>query len=84
MEPALTPEEWAEFLDPANEEYAPLMFRNRGDHEAAATGLFGQPFGFTKKDVELLRQEAVHSNDDDTFDGLNMLADRIAFLLPPP
>ena len=52
-------------------------------HALAALALHGQPFGFTREDVELLREHigrdchAVHSQ------AAMHLADRIAALLPP-
>lgn len=55
IQAALTPEEWAEFLSPANKEWAPLAYHMRGSHAAAATNLYGQPFGFTHEDVRKLR-----------------------------
>jgi hypothetical protein len=58
-------------------------------HAAAALALYGQPFGFTAKDVEWLRWLATYDyNDPDWHTTLDVeqarsLAARIAALLPP-
>ncbi len=36
MKPALTAKEWAEYLNPENSDWAPLMYRDMSDHVAAA------------------------------------------------
>ena len=48
----------------------------------AALCLYGQPFGFSQADVELLREEAARM-DFNWGSGLRSIADRIAALLPP-
>lgn len=84
--PALTPEEWAERLDPANAEWAPLAYHNRSAHASAASNLYGQPFGFDWSDVDAIRAlvdwvEAVHPLDAP--ERATSTAERIAALLPP-
>lgn len=104
VQPALSAEEWAEgrteegitFLDVAGEVgYSRfpgpwLMVERR--HAMAATCLHGQPFGFTREDVERLRiftstlmskQEAPGTGGSSIARGLDSLADRIEALLPP-
>ncbi len=49
-------------------------------HALAALSLYGQPFGFTREDVNLLRYAAGVCIADRE---LNGLADRIEALLPP-
>ena len=51
IKPALTPEQWAGGWEG---EYSP-----KGCHQEAAFCLHGQPFGFTRADVDLLREQAV-------------------------
>jgi hypothetical protein len=50
-------------------------------HEIAALALYGQPFGFTREDVELLRN--IVRFVPDVPRRIHDLADRIAALLPP-
>jgi hypothetical protein len=79
--PALTPEEWRDWLDTGQ-----ACFRC-GDphaHGDAAAALYGQPFGFTRADVVTL----IHFGDTlDVAEGVRPyfygLAARIAALLPP-
>lgn len=56
-------------------------------HAIAALALHGQPFGFTREDVEVLRcaQSVLDTLDgyDDESIGCGSLAARIAALLPP-
>jgi hypothetical protein len=96
---ALTAEEWKEFLDPANAEWAPLAYHNRdGGHVTAAVALYGQPFGFTREDLALIDRvsrlmQAIGRGDANTeeaydeahsaFYALGRLAERISALLPP-
>jgi len=81
MKPALTAEEWASFPNwplaelPSNDDL-PLYYPSK--HGIAAANLHGQPFGFTREDVRVLRQEAGYYHD-----GIADLADRIEALLPP-
>jgi hypothetical protein len=93
VKPALTAEEWTDMLrdevpDPG---LVPLgqipPFRPDVPHEfygephrVAAVCLYGQPFGFTREDVRMLRNVQGIANDYDDF---NELADRIEALLPP-
>lgn len=94
MKPALTREEWEAHenllgrrlpieWEPGSVKYLEHEFR----HAIAALCLYGQPFGFTREDVELLRELA---NDEESplwpgryGDEFNNLADRIEALLPP-
>lgn len=93
-DPALTAEDWATYPNFDNSWYsdegrAPLYYPTR--HGIAAANLHGQPFGFTREDVECLRELAKHYNDDaDNYETtgpaavwLSALADRIEALLPP-
>lgn len=55
-------------------------------HAVAALALYGQPFGFTREDVKLLRDEAEGEWNGEQMDvgrRLLRLADRIEALLPP-
>lgn len=98
MNPALTKEEWARLtIDEGQSEYAEDAVADAiaesnlntwGDarHALAALFLHGQPFGFTREDVELLREEAGHEIDAGNgreYRRLESLADRIEALLPP-
>lgn len=101
IKPALTPEEWAKTpkvlakveIDP------PLQFIGTGKvedypartiHAMAALLLRGQPFGFTREDVRLLR-EAIQTCESEWRMGdvegdvaiLRSLAGRLEALLPP-
>lgn len=96
LKPALTAEEWGMFLtrgrDPA---WKPSLFAT--EHAHAAMILHGQPFGFTREDVRLLRdlfrQQMVvarapgsresHDNCVRIASRIDDLADRIEALLPP-
>ena len=101
IRPALTPEEWAKiqirrdldypyrisilhpFRDPRS--YSLDEYR----HALAALCLHGQPEGFTREDVDLLREVSAllaprpHEGSFLKVGPLLMLADRIAALLPP-
>lgn len=98
IRPALDPDEWAEFLNPANDGYAPLMYHMMSDHHAAATALYGKPFGFTHADIALLRSmDALYVWAEELEQGgaslparwrseralLHSLIERVAALLPP-
>lgn len=52
-------------------------------HASAAICLYGQPFGFTWKDVEALRALDATILGPGLFRAVQNLADRIAALLPP-
>ncbi len=80
IEPAMDTEQWAEYLDPAND-WAHIMYKEYSDHSAAAVGLYDQPFGFTHEDVAFLRNQ----DDPNEYvqEGLHDPADRIEALLPP-
>jgi hypothetical protein len=93
VQPALTPEEWELYLGP-REDWELSGNPTQYAHGAAAVLLHGQPFGFTWKDVDLLRGVANywHPQDGDGAEwdeyagrqaALRNLADRIAALLPP-
>lgn len=80
MKAALSPEEWATGTD-MDFDYA-LKHRHR--HGIAARLLYGQPFGFTHRDVRLIRDAAARSDYPEQFKALHLdLADRIEALLPP-
>lgn len=62
------------------------IFKERDRHKLAALCLHGQPFGFTREDVAVLRefrQASVYEVSDDEKDACDDLADRIEALLPP-
>ncbi|MGE0161357.1 MAG: hypothetical protein AB7T31_18325 [Gemmatimonadales bacterium] len=104
---ALTPEEWAPVLrndlhrvELAREimrctlanERCPVPAEGEVTHALAALCLHGQPFGFTREDVRLLRQSARDERAGVTADNrphpdvataYDSLADRIEALLPP-
>lgn len=80
--PALTAEEWAR--KPNTMDFHPLF----DQHKIAAVALYGQPFGFTRRDVEILRRcETIlldwEERDDEAEKHVQELADRIEALLPP-
>lgn len=55
-------------------------------HALAALALYGQPFGFTREDIAMVRGGAVamdERNDTEGRDHLLRLAERIEALLPP-
>ena len=52
-------------------------------HAGCATLLHGQPFGFTREDVEALRQDGWGYDEVHDQAKLDDLADRIEALLPP-
>lgn len=97
IEPALDAEEWSQVL--ANEDFEDDGDRqNRIDmeltvhadfhrhHAAAALALYGQPFGFTREDVKMLRGIAFFLADHHYRPGgaaAANIADRIEALLPP-
>lgn len=101
MKAALTPEEWARWseLEADNElideesGHSPFvqMWNVEGpnEHACAALLLHGQPFGFTREDVRLLRATAEEFFETADIYGcagapeLRLLADRIEALLPP-
>ena len=98
IRPALTPEEWADALAWPHglKDYLvrPAERIGYGDdapsdlHRVAALALHGQPFGFTREDVTLLRESrtefaaSLRASDTD-LDLLDSLAARIEALLPP-
>ena len=84
IRPALTPEEWREWLDYVA--VAGVEFRGDERRKLAAYLLEGQKFGFTREDVKLLRDEAEGEwNGDQMPVGRQLLklAARIEALLPP-
>lgn len=104
IKPALTPEEWASHYSDGNlgedgvEEA--LLYASRkiaecidsigpNRHALAALALHGQPFGFGRYDVVMLRDAAAHfAGSRNTAAGLQhlamtSLAARIEALLPP-
>ncbi len=64
-----------------------LDYRSGATHGVAAYLLHNQPFGFTREDVELLREiagnEMGNTDDDTLWKPTFHLADRIEALLPP-
>jgi hypothetical protein len=94
IRPALTPEEWAERLDPDSSPFPRPQDREYEywgpAHEVAALALYKQPFGFTHADVRMLRRlhRDVRLTHEDMQTGeitepLESLAARIEALLPP-
>lgn len=96
IEPALTAEEWPEAVhyQLVNRAFhpngVPVLAWNR--HKTAARCLYGQPFGFTRSDVENHRMMADHADAKGaithaaariTADWHRSMADRIEALLPP-
>lgn len=80
---ALTAEEWADWfadgdLTPILEQYGELS------QGVAALALHRKAFGFTRDDVQLLREMALNDTNSAEEDArLEALADRIEALLPP-
>ena len=105
MKPALSWDEWERGMGDvlngyASEDLGVIDIRadlghhslQGGIHKLAAFCLEGQPFGFTREDVEMLREEAGTIALDSGMDrdawaiaakNLTNLADRIEALLPP-
>ena len=93
MTAALTAEEWARWfslddepdqVDTWSQHDVLVQAYNcaevGGEHGVAATLLYGQPFGFTRKDVRFLRtMVSIYRSAPQ----LESLADRIEALLPP-
>ena len=83
ISPALTPEEWADVL--AVGACVALTHAKTRKAEAAIL-LYGQPFGFTREDVVMLRCVEVVCRRESLVEpasSMASLADRIAALLPP-
>jgi hypothetical protein len=89
IEPALTPEEWAEWQAHPDSALrlscaASEASLDLDTHGLAALCLYQQPFGFTREDVEILTRCA---DSDGTYEEdvepLRDLTARIAALLPP-
>ncbi len=89
LTPALTPEQWAEFMNSELDIHDLVCYHEEGTavipdgdaHAAAAMLLYQQPFGFTWDDVDELRNQGRSSRPTGASTG--SLADRIAALLPP-
>lgn len=93
--PAMPPEEWNAQLARSPEERRACLVhaKNEADadgwltiHGLAALALYGQPFGFTREDVQKLRK--IHDDADlrlgyDDRQFVSALARRIESLLPP-
>ena len=95
IKPALTPEEWADpehnvrrdgfWLYEPGQMCLVVGADKKGvsieelRHAVAALTLYGQPFGFTREHVTILRTCALEFSEY----GLHDIADRIAALLPP-
>lgn len=95
IKPALSPYEWACHLHPScssprnHEPLFGLIDTPQLQHRIAALALYGQPFGFTRADVELL-WDAANTDDVAHLGGgqsyrspLHDLAARVEALLPP-
>lgn len=87
IKPALTAEEWARAADGwfYHDEGVGLCGRGgrfASEHGVAALMLHGQPFGFTRQDVEALRYYATQLGHE-PLGQLFTLANRIEALLPP-
>lgn len=78
IEPALTPDGWRG-QTPADANEIDEWWGT--PHQIAAGCLYGQPFGFTRYDVTLLRHAADFAQP--RHPELHGLADRIEALLPP-
>lgn len=63
--------------------YSDIRVTPKAFHVLAALCLHGQPFGFTREDVEMLRKEANRWSHGDAGAAVETLADRIEALLPP-
>jgi hypothetical protein len=92
IKPALTAEDWKsqlEWINGGHRGMPPLVVESIIDaHVDAALALYGQPFGFTREDVGILREAAKRiereRNPYIMFpENLSSLADRIEALLPP-
>lgn len=90
IEPALTAEEWAEMLRrPSRVANGIEESAQTGDfHGAAALALYGQPFGFTREDMEMLEQiqdfvYVASVTRPELRAWAKGMADRIEALLPP-
>jgi len=94
-EPALTPSEWR-LLRLWNAGKMPggrvrgmvvLGLPESHKHGAAACALYGQPFGFTHEDIEILRTMSTTADASDyagwLAEPLTSIADRLEALLPP-
>jgi hypothetical protein len=98
--PALDAEEWLEYgadrtvlrdFAMGKRPWGPRRRHSDEDklHAVAAMALYGQPFGFTQADVQLLEDEAVmHArrgapSDLNRAASIRALAQRIAALIPP-
>jgi len=84
ISPALTPEEWAGVQTGT---VGIVGTPNaQANHQLAALCLYGQPFGFTREDVVMLRCVEVVCRRESLVEpasSMASLADRIAALLPP-
>jgi hypothetical protein len=56
--PALTPEQWAQILDPGRSNGSANGHHQLSRHATAAVALYGQPYGFTHADVDDEQQVA--------------------------
>jgi hypothetical protein len=94
IRPALTAEEWKFELGSRERPptHQPALsysdhFTQERPHAIAASLLYGQPFGFTWDDVDLLREMTLVQAPAGSFraacERRDSLADRIAALLPP-
>lgn len=85
MKPALTADQWEDVIA-AGPHYVEECVGPDPEacHWLAALNLYGQPFGFTRENVHLLRgmADAPRAYEKDT-DWMRSLADRIEALLPP-
>ena len=92
MKPAMTREEWEhweeliqmEMYDEARDDAVENLCANWGNpQQIAAKCLHGQPFGFTREDVKLIRDAAKFIAVRSESAYFESIADRIEALLPP-
>jgi hypothetical protein len=89
IEPALTPEEWADAIRDRAGMAAAIQkawgagVSHENDHQLAALALIYQPFGFTQTHINALRQIIDLECSDMLRPVLRDLTARIAALLPP-
>lgn len=85
IQPALNAEEWAHRQ--FGEAFLVLTDGSCGSrHAIAALALYGQPFGFTHEDVEVVHSGVLALRESDCLllaDELQTVLNRLAALLPP-
>lgn len=88
VKPAMTPEQWQHVAAVGMNASVTIDPQFHSVHTVAALALHGQPFGFTREDVEFLRGMVDSDTNPDTAPveanaALDSLATRIEALLPP-